>query len=195
MREFFGRFLGGGRSPEVPREVPPPQEARAEDPYAALREKKFREALTALTGEEVSDERFELAKREISGGTKDLPPLTAEEMQIKARGVVEQFGWTPEAVPAEEVDEYEPMSDSYTGMGIRRKNFEEAFAQHLGRPVTQEDIDEARGIFESDSNIQKRWSQLIGEEVVAYAKRVAEILEDPYLHADNNDTEGRIAAK
>lgn len=194
MKELFGRFFGG-RSPEVPREVPPPQEARREDPGASLRENRFRTELTAFIGEEVSDERFELAKRKISGDSGVVPPLTGEEIRSKAREIAQEFGWTPEAVPADDGDTYELMSDSYEEMGTRRRAFEEAFIEHLGRPVTQGDIEEAREMFEGDSQIQERWPQLVGEEVAAYARRVAELLREPLLRADEDDTEERRAAK
>jgi hypothetical protein len=190
MREFFSRLVGGGRSPEAPRELPRSSEIRREDSeILALREKKLRAELSAFIGEDVSDERFALAKKELAGNG-DLPPLSAEEIRSKAQEIGRKFGWSPEAVPV--LGAYEPMSDAYVEMGMRRKTFEEAFVRHLGRPAMPEDIAEARAIFENDPNIQQRWSQLIGEEVAQYARTVAEQLREPDNRQDLDGIDTRF---
>lgn len=190
MREFFSRLVGGGRSSEAPREIPRSSEIRREDSeILALREKRFRAELAAFTGENVSDERFAIAKKALAGNG-DLPPLSAEEIRSKAQEIGRKFGWSPEAVPV--VDAYEPMGDMYAGMGLRRKTFEEAFIRHLGRPVMPEDIAEARAIFENDPNIRQRWSQLIGEEVAQYARTVAEQLREPDNRQDLDGIDTRF---
>lgn len=195
MKEFFGRFLGGSRSPEVPRDVPPPQEVRGGDSeVVALREKKFRAELEAFLGRAFSQERFDIAKQKISSETGVVPPLVAEEVRAKIAQIAQESGWVPEPIL---IERYEPMSDFYEAMGTRRRAFEEAFIEHLGRPVTQEDIDDARYFFEHDSDIKERWSTLVGEEVSAYARKVADIIRNPAVLEGVEDYEDgdALAAK
>lgn len=166
-------------------------EPRREDPeILALRERNLRKALETYLDRTATDEEFATVRAEMTGGdaTRDLEPLTIEEMRGRVSRIWQQLGRVPEIVP---------VGDVYAPMGMRQGNFEASLAKALGRDLTDADLAEAREMFEHDEVIQKKWSTLVGEEVAKYARVIAKELLSERLRGEADDYEKRfgIASK
>ncbi len=140
----------------------------------ALREGKFRDMLNALSDSVISDEAYQ---RVLKGSFDDgrLPELSGEEMRALAEKIAPALHETSPAIIPER---YKPEDDVYEAMGSRRATFEKSFAANLGRPVTPEDMAMARALFAADTDIQNKWSTLVGEEVAHYARQTAETMRE-----------------
>lgn len=188
MMNFLERLLGRPPVSETPRVADEPRRENAE--ILALREMNLRKALDAYLERTATDEEFATARAEMTGGdaTRDLEPLTMEEMRGRVSRIWQKLGRVPEAVP---------VGDVYAPMGNRQGNFEASLAKALGRNLTEADLAEAREMFEHDGAIQKKWKTMMGEEVANYARTIARQLLSEQLRESADDHEKRfgIASK
>lgn len=89
--------------------------------------------------------------------------MSQEEMQSAVLAATRALGLTSEAIALIE-NPYEPMSDSYMGMGTRRREiFENTFVNELKGVVSRDDIVFARKVFEADGEIRSQWNTMVGE--------------------------------
>lgn len=196
---FFDRFLGGPRAPvpgtrptlEVissPRRSDVDVARRDAEELQEVRENNLRKAMDSVFRRRAGQAEHEQIRAQV---LKDLradffPAMSQEEMRSAVLRAVKALGMNFETiVPIS--DEYQPMSDSYTRMDTtlsdsydkraatwRREIFERTFADELNRVVSRSDIAFARREFESDTDIQSRWSTMFGEQIQAYARRLAD---------------------
>lgn len=120
------------------------------------------------------------------GNPETFPRLTAEEIRVKVLDVAQSLGWNPELVPD---------GDVYAPMGNRQGTFEKALSRALGGVMTDDDLEDARAMFEGDAETQAAWGTMFGHDVERYASTLAARIRRERLRRMRTGADHGIAAK
>jgi hypothetical protein len=186
MVNFLKRLFGMGEVEAAPQSV---HESPREDmELSAVREKNFRKVLDEYRGRPVEDDEFAMVRRVAAGGdeSKPFPRFVGEEAMSWIALHAQEFGWTPELVP--------DFGD-YPLMGNRQGTFEKALSKALGGVMTEDDLEDARAMFEGDQQVRAAWDTMFAHDVENYAAKIAARVRRERLRKSSHDQDYGVAAK
>lgn len=186
MGNFLKRLFGTEEVEVAPQPVH--ESSRDDMELSAVREKNFRKVLDEYRGRPVEDDEFAMVRQVAAGGdeTKPFPRFVGEEAMTWIKLHAQEFGWTPELVP---------VAGDFPLMGNRQGTFEKAFEKSLGRVPSNEDIEDARAMFEGDQQVRAAWNTMFAHDVENYAAKIAARVQRERLRESKPDQDYGVAAK